>query len=226
PHSPSSTRDRTTLRGTPEYACAPPCAHRHPHPASLPNTPQTHAPHAHTPAAYAHSPPAPRAASPETSLRDQRTLWSFAKTRVAHPFAALSRKGGLPSSPQPQPPRVSSCLHHLPPLRPRMMHPMHRLQPIDRQMRIHLRRRYIGMPQQYLHRAQIRTMLHHMSRAAMPQLVRARLRVQPLHRPPHTLRRQRLPPHRNKQRPLQTHTSVAAPVFFVVIPEGNLRFRS
>ena len=32
---------------------------------------------------------------------------------------------------------------------------MHRLQPVDRQVRVHLRRRNVGMAQQRLHRAQI-----------------------------------------------------------------------
>ena len=76
------------------------------------------------------------------------------------------------------------------------------LQPIKREMRIHLRRRDIRMPQQRLHAAQVRAMLHHMRRHAMPHLVRTRLRVQPLHHRPHHLRRQRIPADRQKQRPL------------------------
>ena len=62
---------------------------------------------------------------------------------------------------------------HLP---PRMMLPMHPLQVLHRHMRIHLRRRNIRMPQQPLHAPQVRPMLHHVRRAAMPQHVRTRLR--------------------------------------------------
>ncbi len=54
-----------------------------------------------------------------------------------------------------------------------MMRAMHRLQPVDGEVRVHLRRRNVGMAQQCLHRAQIGPMSHHVGRAAMPQHVRA-----------------------------------------------------
>ena len=62
--------------------------------------------------------------------------------------------------PETHPPTPSHCHHcsHLStrPPSPRMMRPVHRLQPPQRHVRIHLRRRDIRMPQQRLHAAQVR----------------------------------------------------------------------
>ena len=85
---------------------------------------------------------------------------------------------------------------HLP---PRMMLPMHRLQPPQCQMRIHLRRRNVRVPQQHLHAAQIRAMFHHVRCAAVPQPVRARVFVSHLHQVPDPLPRQGHPAQRKKQ---------------------------
>ena len=89
------------------------------------------------------------------------------------------------------------------------MLPMHPLQMPQRHMRIYLRRRNIRMPQQSLHTPQIRSMLHHMRSAAMPQLMRTGLtptqstaRNRP-HHLPNPLPRQGIPPHTQKQLPPQ-----------------------
>jgi len=79
-------------------------------------------------------------------------------------------------------------------------------------MRINLRSCYIGMPQQSLHAAQIRSMFHHVRRTAMPQHMRTCLAPRPRNRPhhlPNPLPRQRIPPHTQKQRPL--HSSLHQP---------------
>ena len=56
-----------------------------------PDTPQTHAPPAHTPAAYGHSPPAPRAASQETFRQlDDQSL--FCSTRTPRGYASKTAR--------------------------------------------------------------------------------------------------------------------------------------
>ncbi len=91
-----------------------------------------------------------------------------------------------------------------PHLRPRMMHPMHRLQPINRQMRIHLRRRDIRMPQQRLHRAQIRTMLHHMRRQLCRSLCGLACEFNPFTSRHTSCAVNAFPRTEQKQRPLHT----------------------
>jgi hypothetical protein len=49
------------------------------------------------------------------------------------------------------------------------------LKPIQSQVRVNLRRRNIGVPEDSLHGPQIRTVLHHVSGATVTQHVRARI---------------------------------------------------
>lgn len=87
------------------------------------------------------------------------------------------------------------------------MLPMHPLQMPQRHMRINLRSSDIGMPQQSLNTPQIRPMLYHVRRTAMPKHMRTSLtppRRSPAHHLPNPLPRQRIPPHTEKHRPLQT----------------------
>jgi hypothetical protein len=115
-------------------------------------------------------------------------MWASCEARPLPPFSVLN------------------LTRHNPPPSSRMMLSMHLLQMPQRHMRINLRSRYIGMTQQRLHTSQIRPMLHHVCRAAMPQHMRTSLTPRPRSRPhhlPHPLPRQRLPPYTQKQRPLQ-----------------------
>ena len=70
---------------------------------------------------------------------------------------------------------------------PGMVSPMHRFQPAQRQVGIHLRGRDIGVPQQGLHGPQIGSVLHHMGGATVAQHVRAGAGIQLLHQAPHPL---------------------------------------
>ena len=67
------------------------------------------------------------------------------------------------------------------------------IQPIQREVRIHLRRRDISMTQNRLHGAQIGAVLHHVGCATVPQHVRAgmasRLRRGRVNQLPHALTR-------------------------------------
>ena len=54
-----------------------------------------------------------------------------------------------------------------------MMLCIHALQTIESDVRVNLRCRNVGVPEDGLHRAQIGTVLHHVRRAGVPQHVRA-----------------------------------------------------
>ena len=58
-------------------------------------------------------------------------------------------------------------------LRPRMMFLIHTLQPVERNVRVNLRGRNVGVPENSLHGAQIRSVLDHVRGATVPQHVRA-----------------------------------------------------
>ena len=74
-----------------------------------------------------------------------------------------------------------------------MMLLVHAVQPVERQMRVHLRGRDVGVPEDGLHRAQVGAVLHHVRRATVAQHVRAgvprRLRRGIIHHLPHALAR-------------------------------------
>ena len=50
-----------------------------------------------------------------------------------------------------------------------MMLLVHLIQAVQRQVRVHLRRRNVGMTKNGLHRTQIGAILHHVRRATVPQ---------------------------------------------------------
>ena len=89
-------------------------------------------------------------------------------------------------------------------LAPRMMIFVHPIQPIQREVRINLRRRNVGMAENRLHRAQISTVLHHVRRTTVAQHVRAgmarRLRRRIINHLPHALSRDRTRSTRYKQK--------------------------
>src|SRR5579883_670822 len=80
-----------------------------------------------------------------------------------------------------------------------MMKPMDSLQSPERQMRVHLRRRNIGMSKKCLYGAQVGAVLDHVCGAAVSQLMRTGVRVARFDQPPHPLPRQRLTARRKKK---------------------------
>src|SRR5271166_1998666 len=60
-------------------------------------------------------------------------------------------------------------------LRSWMMLLINRPEPVEREMRVHLGGRDVGMPEDRLHRAQVRAVFDHVSGAGMPQHVRRRM---------------------------------------------------
>ena len=85
----------------------------------------------------------------------------------------------------------------------RMMLLVHPIQPIERQVRVNLRGRNIGVAEDGLHRAQVGAVLHHVGGATVAQHVRAgmtrRLRRRVVHHLPHPLPRDRPCPARDEQ---------------------------
>ena len=89
--------------------------------------------------------------------------------------------------------RACSFALPCPALAARMMLFVHAVQPVEREMGVHLRGRDVGVPEDGLHRAQVGAVLHHVRRATMTQHVRTgvprRLRRGIVHHLPHALPR-------------------------------------
>ena len=79
-----------------------------------------------------------------------------------------------------------------------MMLPEHGLQAAQRQVRVNLRGRNVGVAQQQLHAAQVGAVLHHVCGATVAQRVRTGLAIRQLYQVPHPLARQRHAAQRKK----------------------------